>query len=56
MSRKRALPVNTKYSGEDFDTDYDDDERSNGKNTAPITKINCFRTKKIKIDLNQYIE
>lgn len=35
MSRKRALPVNTKYSGEDFDTDYDDDERSNGKNIQP---------------------
>lgn len=34
MSRKRALPENIKYSGEDFDTDYDDDERSNGKDNA----------------------
>lgn len=46
MSRKRALPVNTKYSGEDFDTDYDDDERSNGKNYGLKYRNKCFQTEK----------
>lgn len=55
MSRKRALPVDTKYSGEDFDTDYDDDERSNGKNVHPDYETGTlFVIKKIEVLLKKF--